>query len=281
VHALQDKFSIVPLSSYGKAYTPPPAEVDASFDMKTAVREQVDSLNTVAFFQYLAKLMKDNPPSAVDASMVATMAKIGIVPGQEFNSSKLGLLDDELLRVVPKYAVVKIMEHFKHAGTRMNGWMFTTKTGEYGTDYEQRPLITAIGLGANRPQDAVYPTSREDADARPYDGASDKYVMHFKRGKCRRPTPSGPSQCTTRTTSSSPIPLNRYTLSSRDKFVTNADGSVDLYLQAESPGKAEEPNWLPAPKGHFIPMLRLYWPKENPPSILDGTWKIPAINRAP
>lgn len=77
-----------------------------------------------------------------------------------------------------------------------------------------------------------------------------------------------------------PNPINRYTLSSRNKFVTNADGSVDLYLQADLPGEAKEANWLPAPKAKFIPMLRLYWPKETPPSIIDGTWKPPAIRVA-
>ena len=72
-------------------------------------------------------------------------------------------------------------------------------------------------------------------------------------------------------------PLNRYTLSARDALKANADGSVDLYLQHESPGPDKESNWLPAPAGRFIPMLRLYWPTEKPPSILDGTWKIPAV----
>ena len=76
-----------------------------------------------------------------------------------------------------------------------------------------------------------------------------------------------------------PNALNRYNLSSRNKYVTNADGSVDLYLQAESPGKDKEANWLPAPKGKFIPMLRLYWPKETPPSILDGSWVLPAVKQ--
>ena len=66
-------------------------------------------------------------------------------------------------------------------------------------------------------------------------------------------------------------PLNRYTVSSRSKFKTNADGSVDVYIQNESPGKDKEANWLPAPKDKFILMLRLYWPKEKPPSIIDGT----------
>jgi hypothetical protein len=73
--------------------------------------------------------------------------------------------------------------------------------------------------------------------------------------------------------------LNRYTLSARNKFVENADGSVDLYLQHENPGPDKEANWLPAPAGRFIPMLRLYWPKEQSPSILDGTWKPPAVKK--
>ena len=72
-------------------------------------------------------------------------------------------------------------------------------------------------------------------------------------------------------------PLNRYTLSARNELVTNPDGSVDLYIQHESPGGAKEANWLPAPAGRFILMLRMYWPKEKSPSIINGTWKIPRV----
>ena len=280
VHALQDKFSLVPLSSYGKPYTPLPGEVDDNFDMKTAVREQVDAMDTAAYFNYLAKLMKTNPPSADDAPMVAKMAKIGLVPGQDFDPGKLGTFDKEVIKGVPKLAQVKIMEYFKEAGKPVNGWMFTTKTGIYGTDYLQRALITAIGLGANRPQDAVYPTGEKDADGKDFDGASKKYVVHIDKGQM--PPADGFWSITMYDAGYFfvPNPINRYTVSSRNKFVTNADGSVDLYLQADSPGKAKEANWLPAPKAKFIPMLRLYWPKENPPSIIDGTWKPPAVTEA-
>jgi hypothetical protein len=277
VHAIQDKFSLVPLGSYGKTYTPPPSEVDAAFDMKTAVRDQVDSLSTVAYFNYLARLMKDNPPSAADAPMVARMAKIGLVPGKDFDPGKLGLLDEELVKAVPKFAIVKIMEYFKHTKP-INGWLVLTKNiGIYGTDYTQRALVTAIGLGANRPKDAIYPTSKADANGRHYNGVSKKYVMHFAKGQM--PPVNGFWSLTMYDSHYFFVPnsLNRYTLSARDKLVANADGSVDLYLQAESPGEAKEPNWLPAPKADFIPMLRLYWPKDRPPSILDGSWKPPAI----
>jgi len=281
VHALQDKFSIVPLSSYGKPYNPLPGEVDNSLDMKTAVRDQVDALGIDEYFNYLAKLMKTNPPAADDAAMVAKMATLGLVPGQDFNPSKLGALDREAIKAVPKLAQAKIIEYFKKAAQPVNGWTYLTKDiGLYGTNYIQRALVTAIGLGANRPQDAIYPTSEKDSDGNGYDGASKKYVMHFDKGQL--PPVNGFWSLTMYDASYFfvPNPLNRYTLSQRNKFVTNADGSVELYLQADSPGKAKEANWLPAPKAKFIPMLRLYWPKDTPPSITDGTWKPPAIKVA-
>ncbi len=77
-----------------------------------------------------------------------------------------------------------------------------------------------------------------------------------------------------------PNPLNRYTLSARNQLKTNADGSIDLYLQKDNPGSDKELNWLPAPDGKFIPMFRLYWPKENPPSVLDGSWSPPVIRKS-
>lgn len=281
VHALQDKFSIVPLSSYGKSYTPPANEVDANFDMKTGVREQVDSMGVTEYFNYLAKLLKTNPPADADAPMLATMAKIGLVPGQDFDASKLGAFDKEAIKAVPKLAQVKIIESFKKAVEPVNGWRYLTKNiGVYGTDYLQRALVTAIGLGANRPQDAIYPTSENDSDGHDYDG-NKHYIMHFDKGQM--PPVNGFWSLTMYDASYFfvPNPLNRYTVSSRSKFVSNADGSVDLYLQAESPGKGKEANWLPAPKAKFIPMLRLYWPKDTPPSIIDGSWKPPAIKASP
>jgi hypothetical protein len=158
-----------------------------------------------------------------------------------------------------------------------NGWVFSTKTGVYGTDYLQRALITAIGLGANRPQDAIYPTSEMDANGKPYDGAN-KYVIHF--GKGNFPPVNGFWSLTMYDAEYFFVanPLNRYTLSSRSKFKTNKDGSVDLYIQSTSPGKDKEANWLPAPAGPFKLMLRFYWPKE---AIIDGAWKLPAVMTIP
>jgi len=248
--------------------------------MKTSVRDQVGALSTDEYFTYLAQLMKTNPPAPEDAPIVARMAAIGLVPGRDFDSSKLADFDNEAIQAVPKEAQQRIMSYFQRAGTVINGWMFTTKTGVYGTDYLQRAFVTAIGLGANRPQDAIYPTAEKDAKGEEFDAASHKYLMHFE--KDQMPPVNGFWSITLydRSFFFVPNPLQRYTLSARDQFVPNPDGSVDLYLQAEPPGKDKEKNWLPAPKGKFIPMLRLYWPKEKSPSIVDGPWNPPPIKAA-
>lgn len=276
VHALQDRYKLVPLSAHGKDYTPPKGTVDPAIDMKTPVREQVNRMDAAAYFTLLAALLKDNPPAAEDAPVVAKLAKIGIVPGKDFDASKLPAA---AAKAVPKLAQEQIVGYFKRAGENVNGWQFTTKTGVYGTAYLDRAMIAYFGLGANRPQDAVYPTSEADAEGKPYSGAN-KYEMHFPKGQV--PPVNGFWSLTMYDAEYFfvPNPLSRYSVSPRTDLKYNADGSLTLYIQHESPGKDKEANWLPAPKDKFVLMLRMYWPKESPPSILDGTWKPPAVTRA-
>ena len=144
----------------------------------------------------------------------------------------------------------------------------------------QRALITARGRGANRPEDAVYPTSEGPDIVQKYNGAK-KYVMRFAKGDL--PPADGFWSLTMYDAAYFFVdnPLNRYTLSPRNKLKANADGSIDLFIQHESPGKDKESNWLPAPSDAFILMMRLYWPREKPPSILDGSWKIPEVKEVP
>jgi hypothetical protein len=277
VHKLQDEFKLVPLSSYGKPYTPPPGKVDPSIDMKTAVREQVNRMDAVAYFTLLCELMKTNSPAAADAPQIAKFAKIGIVPGQDFDASKLKA---DFLKRVPEVSFDRIMLQFKINKDIKdeNGWAYTTKTGIYGTDYLMRALVTAIGLGANRPQDAVYPTSQKDAEGRKYSGAN-KYVMRFPKGQL--PPALGFWSLTMYNSEYYFVnnPINRYSISARQNLKANPDGSTDLYIQKDSPGADKEANWLPAPDGDFILMLRMYWPNEKRPSILNGTWKIPPVKK--
>jgi hypothetical protein len=199
------------------------------------------------------------------------------VPGEDFDASKLRA---DFAKRIPEIAFDRIMLQFKinKEVKDINGWGYTTKTGLYGTDYLMRALVTAIGLGANRPQDAVYPTSLKDAEDRAYDGA-DKYVMHLAKGEL--PPVEGFWSVTMYNAGYFFVanPINRYSISPRQNLKSNPDGSVDLYIQKDSPGADKESNWLPAPAGKFLLMLRMYWPDENAPSILDGTWTIPPVKK--
>lgn len=279
VHAIQDKYSLVPLSSYGKEYIAPEGKIDPAIDMKTAVRDQVNTMDAKAYFTLLADLMKENPPRKDDAKIVAKMSRIGIVPGQSYDPSKVDL---KILESVPKKALEKITDYKNNsnAGVSVNGWVYRIKNiGTYGTEYLARAYVAAIGLGANLPEDAVYPQSYADEKGKPYDGKN-KYILHFE--KDQMPPVKGFWSLTmyNRDYFFVANELNRYTLSQRNKFKVNADGSVDLYIQHESPGKGLESNWLPAPEDKFVLMMRLYWPKESDPSILDGSWEVPPVKKS-
>jgi hypothetical protein len=259
----------------GTAYTPPAGVVNPAWQSKIAVRDQIEALTTDQYFTELASLMVTNPPSAADAPMVAEMASIGIVPGKPFVSSALGPDAATMLATLPKTAFGQIMAAYPKAGVNTNGWQIFTKTGLYGTGYLQRALVTAIGLGANRPQDAVYPTSQAPSTTAKYDGTKVR-VMHFAKGKM--PPVNGFWSLTMYTPEYFfyPNPLHKYTVSARNALTTNADGSTDLYISNRQPAAVPTSNWLPAPAGPYILMMRLYDPKETAPSIINGTWAPPA-----
>ena len=246
VHELQDQCKLVPLSSYGKPYTPPEGKVDPSIDMKTAVRDQVNRMDARQYFSFLSQLLKTNPPSAADAPALARFAKIGLVPGKDFDASKLNA---DFVKRIPEVGFDRIMVQFKlnREVKDINGWGFTTKTGIYGTDYLMRALVTAIGLGANRPQDAVYPTSLKDSERRAYEG-SNKYVMHFPKGQL--PPVQGFWSLTMYNDKYFFVsnPINRYSISARQKLKSNPDGSIDLYIQKDSPGRRQGIELAPRPR---------------------------------
>ncbi len=279
VHALQDQFKLQPLSTYGKDYVPPAGEADASIDMKTPVRDQVNNLSAVAYFTLLADLLKRNPPSAADAPALEKFASIGLIPGQDFNPK---FIESRWEAHLPKMAQSRILLHFMSRDgdmSRVNGWSYTTKAGVYGTNYLQRALVTYIGLGANRPQDAVYPTSLKPSVLTSYEGTN-KYTMRFEKGQL--PPVKGFWSLTMYDEKMFfvPNPINRYSMSMRTNPKLEEDGSLVIYIQNESPGAGKEANWLPAPKGKFSLMLRLYWPDEGKPSIIDGSWGIPPVKQA-
>ena len=246
---------MVPLSQFGKPYRPAPGSVDPNLDMKTLPREQVNALSVDQYFNYVAELMKTNPPLPQDAPMVARMASIGLTPGQDFDSRKLSAFDRATVDAVPKLALQKMLVRFNNQAT-INGWIyFGSSVANWGTDYVLRALCNMLGPGWNLSADAVYPASEKGADGKDYDGDK-KYVIRFEKGQM--PPVNGFWSLTMYDANRFfvPNPLNRYTLSQRDHLPASADGSVIIYLQADSPGKDKEANWLPAPEGKFSVMLR-------------------------
>jgi hypothetical protein len=246
--------------------------------MKTAVRDQVDRLSPADYFALLAELMETNGPVAADAPAMAQFARLGLVPGKPLNFASLSPTIQRAMTNARYAGLKRIMAQDKGGGLALeNGWVVMLKAGVYGTDYVQRAIVTAVGLGANRPEDAVYPFTQNDVQGAKLNGKN-RYVIRFEQGAF--PPARGFWSLTMYDDKWFFVanPLNRYTLSQRNELKRNGDGSTELYLQADSPGTGRESNWLPTPRGDFILMFRLYMPAEAPAfSILDGTWKPPAV----
>jgi hypothetical protein len=158
----------------------------------------------------------------------------------------------------------------------INGWTYMIDIGTYGYDYLTRAAVAVGGLGANLPQDAVYPKTQVDSDGRPLSGASN-YTMHFARGNLP-PVDAFWSVTVYNATTYMlvPNPIDRYNIGDRTQGLKyNPDGSLDVYIQ-QAPPAGNESNWLPAPAGEFYLILRMYQPRQ---SVIDGTYRIPAVNR--
>jgi hypothetical protein len=212
--------------------------------------------------------------------MLARMASIGIVPGQPFDAAGQSPALREALRDLPQRALAVIGAGRSSLGTEVNGWTMTKGLGRYGTDYLKRAMVAAFGWPANLEEDAVYPYTTTDSEGQPLSGAH-KYTLTFAAGQT--PPANGFWSITMYEIDQGwwfvPNPLNKFTVSPRNDLKPNSDGSITLYFQAESPGADKESNWLPAPRGDFLPMLRMYWPKPETPSILNGTWAPPWVQR--
>jgi hypothetical protein len=274
VHKIQAGYTVTPLSRLGKSPEPISVKIDPAVDMKTPPKVQVDAMSAADYFAYATELLKVHPAHITDQPILAQMKRIGIEPGKSFN---IDALDPEIkaaLQTVPEDAQALMAWKVPTLARVVNGWSMNTDTmGVYGNYYLKRAIVTQLGLGANLPEDAIYPLNIGDVEGRPLDGAN-KYVLHFDKGE----TP--PVNAFWSITLYDPEgfqvgnALNRFAVSSWMPFKTNADGSLDIYLQHENPGKDLEANWLPAPKGGFNLTMRLYGPK---PEVLNGKWSPPPV----
>jgi hypothetical protein len=283
VNALQAQYKVTPLSSWGKSstYQAPAVNPNPGFSMTDKPQDVINAMDTSAYFNMMAKLMcKAAPPAAEDGPMLAKMATIGLESCKPFDLTKLDAATQAVLKDTGKVGFGRIEANQKNLGREENGWTITVGLGVYGTDYMKRAVVAAFGWPANLQDDAVYPYTLVDNTGAKLIGAN-KYTITFAKGQT--PPVNGFWSITMYLVDGGwwfvPNSLNKFTVSMRDNPKFNADGSLTLYLQTDSPGKDKEANWLPAPKGEFIPMLRMYWPKETHPSIIDGTWNPPAIKQ--
>ncbi len=159
----------------------------------------------------------------------------------------------------------------------VNGWQMNTDTmGVYGDFYLKRAIVAMVGLGANQPEDAIYPINIADAEGQPLDGEHD-YVLHFEKAELPPVAAFWSVTMYDEEGFQAANELNRFAIGDRDKLEFNDDGSLDLYLQHDNPGADKESNWLPAPRGPLGVTMRLYAPA---PEALDGRWNPPPIRRA-
>jgi len=277
VHQIQAGYKITPLSEWGKTPAPIEAKIDPSVDVKTPPKTLVDTMPAGKFFAYAAELLKLHPPHITDQPIIAQMRRIGIEPGKSFDIAKLDPAVQKALETVPQDAQQLIKWKLPTLARVANGWSMNTDTmGVYGNYYLKRALITQFGLGANLPEDAIYPANLADDTGKPLDGAN-KYTIHFD--KATMPPVDAFWSITLYDDEGFQVAndLNRFAVSNWMPFKFNVDGSLDLYFQNESPGADKEANWLPAPKGPFNLTMRLYAPKSD---ALTGKWNPPPVVRS-
>ncbi len=278
VHKVQDGYKITPLAAWPGTAEPATVEIDPAVDMKTPPLVQINTMPADKYFAYGAELLKVNPPHITDWSSIARFKRIGLVPGETFDASALAP-DIRAALSAGTASGLKLMQNKLPTLARVvNGWQMNTDTmGVYGNYYLKRAIVAMVGLGANQPEDAIYPLLVHDSDGTPLSG-DQKYVLHFEKSEL---PPAGAFWSVTMYDAEGfqvANSINRFAIGDRDALKYNADGSLDLYIQSESPGADKESNWLPAPKsGRLGVTMRLYAPQ---PQALDGRWTPPAVRKS-
>jgi len=277
VHKIQAGYKITPLSQWGKQPVPPEAKIDANIDMKTPPKKQVDSMEAGKYFAYAAELLKLQPPHLTDQPIIAQLERLGFEVGKSFDLDTADPAVKKGLESAPADAQKLMAWKLPTIARVANGWSMNTDTmGVYGNYYLKRAMIAQAGLGANLPEDAIYPLNLGDNEGKPLDGAND-YTIHFAKDQI--PPAQAFWSITLYDNEGFQVanPLNRFAVSSWMPFAYNTDGSLDLYFQNESPGAGKDANWLPAPKGPYNLTMRIYAPSSD---ALTGKWTQPPVTKS-
>ncbi len=274
VKAIQAKYKAQPLSAFlGKPA--PSAAPDIPWPPPVLPAQMQSSLH---FFNVMSFILQFCPTESSETALRASFETIGIVPGKTIDIAALspemkaafeggmaeGQKEIDARRVATK-------------GDTSN--LFGTRAFLHN-DYVARATGAQMGIGANSKEEAMYPLYDKDSTGQPLDGSQANFTLHFAPGQF--PPVNAfwsltlynlPQQLLVKN------PLNRYLINSPmlPNLKLDPDGGLTLYIQADSPGKDKEANWLPAPKAPFMLAMRYYLPK---PELLSGAWKSPAVVRA-
>jgi len=279
VEKIQSGYATQPLSAFLKQPAPPaaPAIDFPKFD-KDLVKTD--------FFKYLGFALQFAPATPEEVAIRAKLARMGIGAGKDFNFQDLSAEQKTAVVEGMQAGHAKVLDAVNHLGTQINGWNIVSSGGNaafYGGDWLKRAAIAQAGIYANDAEEATYPMAKILSDGTPLDGSKHNYTITFPAGQL---PPVNAFWSVTMYDGKSQLliknPVNRYLINSPmlPDMKKNADGSLTLYVQKDSPGTDKESNWLPAPDDLIYMVMRLYWPKTENPSVLPpgkGTWSPPAI----
>jgi hypothetical protein len=281
VEKVQAGYKAQPLSAFLKQPAPPAApKIDFVPATTAGIKDN--------FFQYLDAALQYVPETQKDKAIRAKLARIGIGPGKTFEFKDLSLEHKAAILVAMKQGDDKVDKWLASGMKNINGWNVGAFFGDeafYNGNWLMRAGAAKGGLYGNDAAEAMYPYTRTDATGEPLDGSKHKYTITFAPGQLPPVNAfwsvtmyDGKSQFLVKN------PINRYLINSPmlSSMKKDADGSLTLYIQKDSPGADKEANWLPAPDDKIYLVLRLYWPKPTPPSILpagEGTWRPPGVKQ--
>jgi DNA sulfur modification protein DndE len=279
VHAIQDNISIVPFSVYTGNKTISSSSSSSLHQTNVSktvpIKPQPATIPTtgIKLFDEISQAMIGNPLNPSDPILVNKLKSIGIGPGKTPSIEANDTIKSALEIGISKGDKL-IKSKVNSIGTTINGWSYNTQTGIYGNNYLNRAAITDLGFGANIPQEALYPTTLTDPKGIPYNGTNN-YIIHFEPGQ----TPPVDAFWSISMYNIEKYfvdnPINRYSIGKyTDGLKYNTDGSLDIYIQNQTPGPSKESNWLPSPEEGFLMTLRMYLPTEQ---ILNGTYIPPPV----
>lgn len=281
VKAVQAGYKVRTLSTYLDRAPPPAAP---AIDFPRIDKELVKT----NFFEYLDFALQFAPPQPNETEIRDQLARIGVGPGKTFSFKELPLEQKLEIGLGMKEGERKVDDGVARAGKTVNGWQVSGLPGDsahYNGDWLLRAIAAKAGIYGNDPAEAMYPLTRNDESGQTLDGSKSAYTLTFPPAQL--PPVNAFWSITMydgRTQLLIENPINRYLINSPmlPGLKRNADGSLTIHIQNKSPGADKESNWLPAPDGPIYMVMRLYWPKETPPSILppgDGTWQPPGVKR--